>query len=195
MKCALIVLIAVATSAKAQQPGPALSFFAADPEHSASADSARRMWEADGRRIVETLERVTGLRFQDKTITVIMRAAPASSGAAGSPTSPLRLDVRYPIPMSLIHELGHRLNQQLTRLPPDLRTGHSGLDGHKLLYLYLYDAWVLLYGTEKAEQWRETEREWANLGFDFIRSAWDWAISLGQEGRAARFRDIVAANR
>lgn len=28
--------------------------------------------------------------------------------------------VRYPIPMSLIHELGHRLNQQIKTLPDDM---------------------------------------------------------------------------
>lgn len=195
MKYGLLFLLAVAGSATVQQPGPALSFFAADPEHSALADSARHIWETDGPRIIEAMERSTGLRFQDRAITVILRAAPSSSGATGDPTSPVRLNVRYPISMTLIHELGHRLNPPQDKFPPELRTGHRGLDEHKVLYLYLYDVWVLLYGTEKADEWRENEWEWANLGADFIRTAWDWAMSLGKEGRAAKLREIVAANR
>lgn len=194
MRLALLLPLMVA-SPSAQEPRLILRFFAADPEHSALADSARRMWASDGARIIDAMEAVSGLRFQDKEITVIMRAAPASSGAAGNPSSPLRVDLRYPIPMSLTHELGHRLNQQLATRPADLRTGHGGLDSHKLLYLYLYDVWVGLYGAETADRWRETERGWATLGFEFIRSAWDWATSLGEEGRATRFRSIVAANR
>lgn len=195
MKYGFLFLLAVAGCATAQQPSPALGFFAADPEHGAIADSARRIWEADGQRIIGTMERSTGFRFQDRAITVILRAAPSSSGATGDPTSPVRLNVRYPIPMILIHELGHRLNPPQDKFPPDLRTGHRGLDEHKVLYLYLSDVWAELYGAEKADEWRESEREWANLGADFIRTAWDWAMSLGKEGRAAKLREIVAANR
>lgn len=195
MKYVLILLLCIAGSASAQETRPSLSFFAADPEHIDLEDSARRMWRTDGARIIKEMERTTGLRFQDRTITVIMRPKPASSGKGGNPATPLRLDIRYPIAMSLTHELGHRLSHQLTKLPDELRTGNSGLDGHKLLYLFLYDVWVKLYGKETSDQWREIERGWANLGFEFIKSAWDWSTALGEEGRANKLRQIVAANR
>ncbi|HUE88149.1 MAG TPA: hypothetical protein VMO26_18910 [Vicinamibacterales bacterium] len=204
MNYALLLLILVTGSpSAAQEPRLALSFIAADSDHSAFAEAARGFWESDGVRIVKTMERVSGLRFRDSAITVIMSPRAASSGAGGISTSPLRLDIRYPIPMSLIHELGHRLSHQLlitdesaprySRMPAELNTGHAGLDGHKLLYLYLYEIWEHLYGIEVANRWREVERGWAELGFGFIRDAWDWSDSLGPDGRAAKMRGIVAA--
>jgi hypothetical protein len=165
-----------------------LSFFAAEPNHTAFDDGARCFWADDGARIVATMERVSGLRFQDTAITVIMRASAGSSGAGGDPTSPIRVDIRYPMPMSLIHELGHRLSHQVLDAARNV-----GLDGHKLLYLYLYDVWEELYGTAVADRWRDTERGWAELGFGFIKEAWDWADSLGRAGRAAKLRELVAA--
>ena len=80
-------------------------------------------------------------------------------------------------------------------MPPDLNTGNSALDGHKLLNLYLYDVWERLYGAAVAQRWRDIERGWANLGFGFIKEAWDWSDSLGREGRAAKLREIVTAAR
>jgi len=206
MKYALFLLIFVAGSQCAgQERQLALSFVVAESEHSAFAEAARRFWESDGVRIVKTMERVSGLRFRDSAITVIMLPKAGSSGAGGTSSSPLRVDIRYPIPMSLIHELGHRLSHQLlvmdesaptySKLPAELNTGNAGLDGHKLLYLYLYDVWERLYGTAVADRWRDIERGWADLGFGFIRDAWDWADSLGRDRRAAKMREIVAAKR
>ena len=195
MRVATLLFFFLPRLATAQEPLPALRFFAADPQHGEFADSARKLWQVDGSRVIAALQAASGLRFRDQEITVIMRGATASSGAAGNPNSPLRLDLRYPILMSLTHELGHRLNAQLTHLPPELKSGHGGLDAHKLLYLYLYEVWVQLYGTQTADTWRDTERGWADLGYEFIRTAWDWAMALGPEGRARKFREVVAANR
>lgn len=205
MRYALLAQIALGGSiAAAQEPKIALRFVAPDSQHSAFADAARLFWQSDGARILETMELVSGLRFRDSAITVIMWPRAASSGAGGNSTSPLRVDIRYPILMSLIHELGHRLSHQLmvmdesapqfSRLPAELNTGHSGLDGHKLLYLYLYEVWERLYGTAVATRWRDIERGWADLGFGFIRDAWDWADSLGGDGRAAKMREVVATH-
>ena len=105
--------------------------------------------------------------------------------------------------MSLIHELGHRLSHQLlvmdgsapmfSRLPAAFISGNPGLDSHKLLYLFLYDVWEQLYGSAVADRWRAIERGWADLGFSFIREAWEWADALGREGRRTQLRAIVAA--
>ena len=81
MKYALLLLISVAGSVSAaQEPRLALSFVAADSEHNAFADAARRFWESDGERIVGMMERVSGLRFRDSAITVIMWPRAAGSG-------------------------------------------------------------------------------------------------------------------
>lgn len=141
--------------------------------------------------MIQMLEQVSGFRFQEKVIRVILHAAPSVSGAP-IPTSPMKLNVRYPIPMSLLHELGHRLNARIPSMPKTWPTGNGALDAHRLLYLYLYDVWVRLYGRETADNWVQIENDWAALGFGFIKAAWEWALSLGEQGRAAQLREIVA---
>lgn len=179
--------------AVAQEPRLTITFTATTEELTPFADSARLIWERDGARIIQAMEDVSGLRFQETEISAIMQGSPSSSGAAVR-TSPMRLFVRYPISMSLIHELGHRLNQQIKTLPDDMKSGSAGLDAHRVLYLYLYDVWVRVYGEEVARRWLEIERGWAALGFTFIKDAWDWALDLGNEGRAAKLREIVVGD-
>lgn len=153
---------------------------------------AQRIWATEGIRILQVMEDVSGLKFKENAIVVIVHSAPSVSGAP-IPTSPLKLNARYPVRMSLVHELGHRLNaSQIRNLPKDWPTGNAGFDGHKLLYLFLYDVWVRLYGRDVADQWVQTEKEWADLGFGFIKEAWDWALALGERGRASKLREIIA---
>jgi hypothetical protein len=156
---------------------------------------ARQIWAAEGAHIIQVIQEVSGLRFGESAITVLIHRAPSVSGAP-IPSSPLKLSSRYPIRMSLIHELGHRLNTaQIRSLPKDWPSGNAGRDGHKLLYLYLYDVWVRLYGQAQADDWVDQEKQWAALGFTFIKEAWEWALQLGADGRAAKLRAIIAASR
>jgi hypothetical protein len=96
---------------------------------------------------------------------------------------PMHLNVRYPFGMTLVHELGHRLNGQIRDRPAEV-------DEHRLLYLWLYDAWVALYGRHFADAAVAAEKGWASQGFVFIASDWDWALAMTPEQRARRLGEL-----
>ena len=56
------------------------------------------------------------------------------------------------------------------RLP---RTGE--MDDHRVLYLFLYDAWMDLYGREFADRMVATERQFRST-YDYD-AAWTWALA------------------
>jgi hypothetical protein len=43
------------------------------------------IWESDGKRIVEAYERLSGLKFTDKTISVIVTEGVSQSGSGSMP--------------------------------------------------------------------------------------------------------------
>jgi hypothetical protein len=87
---------------------------------------------------------------------------------------------------ALAHEHGHRLIVQLTNRPPDL-------DEHRVLFLFLYEVWETLWGKDFADE--QVRIESGRTGLYDYRSAWQWALSISREERAARFANIVSANR
>ena len=90
----------------------------------------------------------------------------------------MHLRASYPLDTkraTLIHELGHRLQVGVAR--PDE-------DEHEVLFLWLYDTWVALWGREFADAQVQVER--ARRGP--YPKAWDAALSLDSAARAERFR-------
>jgi hypothetical protein len=87
---------------------------------------------------------------------------------------------------TLVHELGHRMNEQLKTRPPDL-------DEHRLLFLYLYDLYVDLYGKEFAD--REVAFGKTLKGLYDYESAWNWALAMRREERLSGFAEVVKINR
>ena len=139
------------------------------------------------------MESLSGLEFAETDIKVTVFEGISNSGLVGTP---IKLRASYPTDSkkaALIHELGHRLNFQLVVKP-------KGLDNHRILYLYLYDVWVALYGSSFADEQVAVESgrtlpipfKWFT-GYDY-RSAWKWALSLTPEVRAAMLSDIVKAH-
>jgi len=61
-----------------------------------------------------------------------------------------------------------------------------------LLFLILYDVWIELYGERFANEQIEVEKKRRGL-YDY-ESAWNWALSLSKEERAARFAEILKQN-
>jgi hypothetical protein len=86
---------------------------------------------------------------------------------------------------TLVHEHGHRLIAQLRNRPLDL-------DEHRVLFLFLYDVWDGLWGSDFADQ--EVIFESGLKGLYDYESAWKWGRSLTQNERASRFADIMRAN-
>ena len=79
---------------------------------------------------------------------------------------------------TFVHELGHLLALGMPR--------SAGIDDHRLLYLFLYDAWTDLYGRDFADRMVSIERR---IGPAY-ESAWDWALAMTREQRHARLRGI-----
>jgi len=159
---------------------PPLSFTPAEARFAAAADDYRRIWESEGARIVAALEGASGLAFPAAPIEAIVRqGAPMTSYDGRS----IRLRADYSPAYkraTLVHELGHRLALLLPRAP--------GLDDHRLLYLFLYDAWTDLYGRAFADRMVSIERRIPGR-YDYD-AAWTWALAMTRAERLARLRAL-----
>jgi hypothetical protein len=98
----------------------------------AAAAEYRAIWARDGARIVAAMQRISGLQFREASIAVRVVTGPSSSGSG---TRPMRLRGSYPEATkraTLIHELGHRLQNELFARKED---------DHPALFLWLHDVW------------------------------------------------------
>ncbi len=77
------------------------------------------------------------------------------------------------------------MNSQLKNRPKDI-------DEHRVLFLYLYDVWTRLYGRSFADRMVEVEKKRKGI-YDY-ETAWNWALSLSEEARATKFKEIVKNN-
>ena len=82
---------------------------------------------------------------------------------------------------TLVHELAHRLIAD--RVP-------GSFEDHPIIFLFVYDAWVELWGKELAD--REVEVESARKGMFYYAGAWRDVLALTPEERAKRFRQFLA---
>ncbi len=153
---------------------PPVSFAPVGPAFAPASDEYRRLWQAEGERIVAAMERVTGLPFPGSPIDAIVSEGRPMTAYDGRT---IRLRASYSPAYkkaTLVHELGHRL---ALALPSD-----SGLDDHRLLYLFLYDVWTDLYGEGFADRLASIERR-IGPAYD---SAWTWALAMTRDERQAR---------
>lgn len=190
------VALGISLPVLAQQSGVKVTF---SPESTRFEEAARQyqaIWDADGERIVATMERVSGLKFMETKIQAVIFEGVSHSGSVDSP---MKLRASYPVDVkkaTLVHELGHRLSFQLRFY---LGT-QKELDGHRILYLYLYDVWVSLYGQSFADQQVEVEKSrtvpaafrWL-AGYDY-RAAWEWALRLTATERSSKLREVISRN-
>jgi hypothetical protein len=163
-----------------------MTFTPQDSTFSEAAETYRRLWAEEGSRITSELEQRTALTFVGRNIPVVVFEGVSSSG---NRDVPMRLRASYTADekmSALVHELGHRLIAQLLIRPPDL-------DEHRVLNLFLYDAWESLWGKDFAD--RQVEVESGRRGLYDYESAWRWALSLSKDERASRLAAIVRTNR
>ncbi len=180
---ALIMLLALPSIA--QQPTLRLNFTPESERFSEATKQYRSIWDTDGKRIVETMEQVSGLKFQETDVQVIVYEGVSNSGFK---ERPMKLRASYPEDVkkaTLVHELGHRLNSQLTSRPEEI-------DEHRVLFLYLYEVWAKLYGKKFADEMVDVEKKRKGL-YDY-ESAWGWALSMSEGERAAKLKEIVRMN-
>ena len=159
---------------------PPVSFSPTEPRFAAAAGEYRRIWDAEGARIVAALEAATGLTFPDTPIEMIVREGPPMTSYDGRT---IHLRAGYsPLykKATLVHELGHRLSFLLPR--------GAELDDHRLLYLFLYDVWTDLYGANFADRMVSIERRIPGR-YDYD-AAWTWALAMTRAERQARLRAL-----
>jgi hypothetical protein len=159
---------------------PPVTFVPVAPQFAPASEEYRSVWETDGARIVEALERAAGLPFPPGRIDAIVSEGRPMAAYDGRT---VRLRASYSPAYkkaTLVHELGHRLALGLPR--------SAGLDDHKLLYLFLYDAWTDLYGQAFADRMASIERR---IGPAY-EAAWDWALAMTREQRQARLAALRA---
>ena len=171
-------LIALGCWAMSCAAAPPVSFAPSEPRFAPATDEYRRIWEVDGARIVAALEAETGLTFPATPIEMIVHQGAPMTAYDGR-TIRLRADYSPDYKRAtLVHELGHRLSFLLPRDPE--------LDDHRLLYLFLYDAWTDLYGRPFADRMVSIERRIPGR-YDYD-AAWTWALAMTRDERQARLR-------
>jgi hypothetical protein len=162
---------------------PPLSFTILEPPFAPAAAEYRRIWDEEGARIVEAMERVTGLEFPAARIEVIVHMGPPMTSYDGRT---IRMRAGYSATYkkaAFIHELGHRLSFLLPRT--------ADLDDHRVLNLFLYDVWTDLYGPAFADRMVSIERRIGGR-YDYD-AAWTWALAMTRDERQARLRELRAA--
>ena len=160
---------------------PRIAFTPTQPDFAAAAAGYERIWKSEGERIVAALEGASGLRFPAGPIdALVTRGRPMMS--YDGRTMRLRADYSPDYKKAtLVHELGHKLAFLLPR---------GELDDHRLLYLFLYDAWTDLYGKDFADRMAAIERRIPGA-YDYD-SAWTWALSQTRPQRQEKLRALRA---
>jgi hypothetical protein len=162
-----------------------LTFVPANDSFAAATEEYRQLWASEGQRMIGAMERLSGLSFAsppyaDTVITAVVFEGVSNSGFR---EQPMKLRASYPPDTkkaTLLHELGHRLQIGIAR-PND--------DEHAVLFLWLYDVWVALYGQQFADAQVLVER--ARRGP--YPAAWDSALSLSAAERRTKWKALVAA--
>ena len=163
-----------------------------DVKFAASADSFRAateeyqaIWARDGSRIVVAMERATGLQFEAGPIEVSVYEGTSLSGIRDQ--TPMRLRASYSTDTkraTLVHELGHRL---IGHLVP------GTFDDHPVIFLFIYDVWVELWGQAFADEQVSVERK--RRGPADYDGIWQTTLALSRAERANRFKQFVSERR
>jgi len=159
-------------------------------DYSEAVEGYERIWKEDGGKMVGILEKISGLKFKETLINVVVFKARMPSHAY---PMALRADLSEErMRAVLIHELGHRLlNGNGIKL-----VGKGGkpaadmeLEQHKNLSLILYDVWVEVYGKDFAD--RNVDLDFTLKRTTALRKAWKWALKFSKEERKRKFQELV----
>ena len=157
-----------------------IRFSAEAPEFEAAAEEYRLIWKEEGARIANTLHQLTGFQLEQGPIQTVVFEGVSNSGYRDIP---MRMRASYPADTkraTLVHELSHRL---ITDLVP------KDFEEHPVIFLFVYDAWVELWGQDFADA--QVAVESRRRGVYDYDGAWKDALALGKSGRAeawAKFR-------
>lgn len=187
MRATLVLAAILSSTLVAQERAKPLQInFAASAESfGAATQEYSDIWAADGSRIVATMERATGLRFEPGPIRAVIYEGPSFSGFG---ERPMQLRASYPPATkraTLVHELGHRLMGDL--VPADV-------DHHSIIFLFVYDVWLELWGQTFADEQVTVERARTGSLANYDK-LWTEALALTAAERARRFKQFVQEHR
>jgi hypothetical protein len=155
-----------------------LTFLPEASEFKEAADQYHAIWDTEGDRMTSAIEKLAGLEFQ-----VLEVLAGVFEGISQS--EPLRLrasNTEADKKAVIVHELCHRLidENEVAGNVRLLSDSNESLAAHKQIDLFLYDAWIDLYGDKFAnDQVERREKSYA----PFYAEAWEWALTMSLEER------------
>ena len=182
----LAALLTLSSPFLGQAPTPSLqlNFTASAESFSAATQEYRDIWAREGSRIVAAMERATGLRFEPGPIEVSIYEGTSYSGERGGRPMVLRASYEDETKRgTLVHELGHRLAADVP---------FKG-DHHELIFLFVYDVWVDLWGKEFADG--QVRIEGLRKGLVDYDGIWKRTLAMPAEERARRLKEIVGLRR
>jgi hypothetical protein len=160
---------------------PAIDFRPRSARYASDAEAYREIWRTDGARISAALEAATGLEMEPGPIRAIVFNGVSSSGYRGWPMY-MRADLAPDTKRAtLVHELAHRLISPITP---------RRFDDHPVIFLFVYDVWVRLWGQAFADA--QVQVESRRTGRYDYAGAWRTALALGRDGRAERWARFLA---
>ena len=178
----LLALGVLLSAAVACADDERLVFEAESPEFDAATEEYRQIWAEEGARIVATLERYSGLEFEPGPIQVIVHEGVSFSGYKDE--RPMLMRASYPPETkraTLVHELSHRIL---------VGTVPIEVEDHPLIFLFLYDVWVDLWGEELAQG--QVAVESRRRGPNDYAGNWKKALAMTAEERASKWQAYLA---
>jgi hypothetical protein len=177
-----LAFVSICALARAQTPARTLQleFTATAESFNSATEEYRTIWAKEGSRIVAVMERVSGLGFEPGPIPVRVYEGVSYSGRPGGP--PMVLRASYPEPTkrgTLVHELGHRLAADVP-----FKGEH-----HELIFLFVYDAWVDLWGQPFADD--QVAIESKRTGIVDYAGIWKKTLVIPRAERSRRLQGIV----
>lgn len=138
------------------------------------------IWQKNGEKVVELIEKYSGMNFKTKMINAIIFDEISYS-------VPLQLEYYLSNNQkvaTLVHELTHRLLMENGYLLP--RKDFTK-EIHKIIYLILFDIWTDLLGEKMAKKNVKNEIGYGDIHY---KKAWDWALSFSKEKRKKEFEKM-----
>jgi hypothetical protein len=176
-----ILAVGATLTATDAESYPRIDFRPESSRYAAATEEYQAIWRTEGERISAALENATGLEMEPGPIKAIVYEGRSNSGYH---SNPMRMRWSYPPDTkraTLVHELAHRLIADL--VPRDF-------EEHPVIFLFVYDVWVQLWGQEFADEQVVVESD--RRGHYDYAGAWRDALALGAEGRAERWSEFLA---
>jgi hypothetical protein len=164
---------------------PQIDFQPESPKFEAATQEYREIWRTDGAKITAALEEATGLEMEPGPIRAIVYDGISNSGY--KQRFPRRRRASYPPDTkraTLVHELAHRLISSYVG---------KNEDDHPIIFLFVYDVWVKLWGQEFADE--QVAVEGKRTGHYDYAGAWRDALALGPQERAKRWSEFLTERR